>query len=323
MRDNTVVNFPLVEGKPSGAFRTTDYYLSGVDKGLHRNTDNRMIASHPGYRTLPPNMDGQPLNNRNWTLSGALWDANGYWGPAKNYWVYDLPFLTAGANCRWVEPAGKNGKSCDGEYYGVGNFQTDFDTNRFTFKAPLDVTRVNDAGAEIGRWTVPDGATSSSLGNMRHFAARPGGTYVLRFPGKPLPKSFAMNVGNAYRSTDSFLMAISFDGNTPVSGYTIAGDNFNRDKPKLLATSLSATTVTAMGGTLPPSLQLANVRWFKQAYGLAEVASSNGDKMWQDKANNLVWIRIRGGMYFPNEQSLVPGSDNDLYRAYSVLLYPR
>jgi hypothetical protein len=51
MRDNTLVNFAFVEGRNSGVFRTNDYYTLGVDKGSLRNTDNRLIASHPGYRT--------------------------------------------------------------------------------------------------------------------------------------------------------------------------------------------------------------------------------------------------------------------------------
>ena len=37
MRDNTVVNFPFVDGKSSGAFKTNDYYTLGVDKGPARN----------------------------------------------------------------------------------------------------------------------------------------------------------------------------------------------------------------------------------------------------------------------------------------------
>ena len=96
-----------------------------------------------------------------------------------------------------VAPAGRNGLSCSGEFYGVGAFQTDFDTSRYAFLAPIDVQRQDANGAPLANWSVADGATATMLGNMRHFAARPGGRYVLRFPGKPNPRWFAMTVGNA------------------------------------------------------------------------------------------------------------------------------
>jgi G8 domain len=105
MRDNTVVNFAFVEGRSSGVFRTDDYYINAADKGTLRNGNNRLIGSHPGYRTLPPNLDGQPLARRHWTYAGALWDPHGYWGPKGNFWVLDQPFLTAGASCHPVAPA--------------------------------------------------------------------------------------------------------------------------------------------------------------------------------------------------------------------------
>ncbi len=104
MFDNAVVNFPFVAGKPSGVFRATDYYTLAVDRGLVRNPNNDLIGSHPGYR--------YPVQTQeNWTLAGALWDANGYWGPKGNYWTYDDPFLTTDGNCTTVAPGG-NGMSC-------------------------------------------------------------------------------------------------------------------------------------------------------------------------------------------------------------------
>ena len=298
MRDNTVGNFAFVEGKPSGAFRTNDYYINAIDKGSVRNANNRLVASHPGYRTLPPNLDGQPLAKRHWTYAGALWDPHGYWGPKGNFWVYDLPFLTAGANCQAVAPAGKNGLSCAGEYYGVGSFQTDFDMSRYEFKAPIEVTRLDANGQTIGTWSVADGATSTMLGNMRHFAARPGGRYVLRFPGKPNPKWFAMTVGNAYRSNDSMLMAVAFDGNTTATGHTVSGYEHGRQAPPEPSTTRAMTP----------------------AASLAEVAASPGTKLWQDRANHLVWFKVEGGLPYPNADKLPANSDEATYKPVSVVL---
>ncbi len=298
MRDNTVVNFAFVEGKSSGVFRTDDYYVNAVDKGTLRNGNNRLIASHPGFRTLPPHLDGQPLANRHWTYAGALWDPNGYWGPKNNYWVYDQPFLTAGANCQPVAPAGKNGLSCSGEYYGVGAFQTDFDNSRYAFMAPIEVTRQDANGAPIGTWGVGDGATSTMLPNMRHFAARPGGRYVLRFPGKPNPKWFAMTVGNAFRSSDWMLMAVAFDGNTSAAGHTVSGYEHGRQAPP------EPSTTRAM----------------RAAGSLADVIASPGTQLWQDRANHLVWFKVQGGLPYPNADKLPANSDAAVYRPISVVL---
>ncbi len=300
MQHNMMVNFPIVDGKASGAWKTNDYYITAVDKGLARNVNNRLITSNGGYRELPPHLDGQPLANRNWTLAGALWDANGYWGPKQNYWVYDVPFLTAGANCQWVAPAGKNGKTCDGEYFGIENFQTDFDMSRFEFKAALEAVRQDNQGGEIGRWSIADGNTSTMLGHMRHFAARNGGRYTINFPGRPAPNSVYFNIQNAYRAGDSVLLGVKFNGGVQASGYTVAGKPNQRESVDMNDPS---------------------VRKFVPVGSMAEVASStSGDKMWQDRANNLVWIKHQGGMAYPNAAGLVPNSDEELYRTASIVL---
>ncbi|MCW7540910.1 hypothetical protein OOT46_24110 [Aquabacterium sp. A7-Y] len=302
MHDNTAVNFPFVEGKSSGVFKTDDYYLMGVDKGPARNANNRLINSSPGYRTLPPHMDGQPLNRRHWTYAGALWDPHGYWGPRGNYWVYDLPFLTAGANCRWVEPAGKNGRSCDGEYYGVQSYKTDFDPSDYSFSSPIEATRLDSAGNTLGTWSVADGTTSTMLGHMRHFAARNGGRYVLRFPGRPLPRSIELSITNVFRSTDAFVLAVSFDGSVDATGYLTSWGN--RAEPK----------------SWGPDTRPDYVRRFTPANSHAEMLASSGDRVWQDRANHLVWVKVQGGL---TAQTGPPNSDQDLYRTYGLLLYPR
>lgn len=310
MRDNTMVNFPFVEGKSSGAFMTDDYYIEAVQKGTVRSPNNRLINSHPGYRSQPPHLSAayHEASRLHWSLSGALWDPYGYWGPKGSWSVYDVPFLTAGANCVWQEPAGKNGKSCDGQFYGVGDFQTDFDNSRYLFKAAIDAVRQDASGNEIGRWMLYSGVNSVKLGHMRHFAARTGSRYVLTFPGKPAPKWFAMTVSNAFRSEDNFLMAVAFDGSLNATGYTVAGFTHKRDDPKTWKGS-------------EPWAKYA--RFFTPANNLAEVVASSGNRMWQDRASNLVWFKFQGGLPYPDEQKMTAGSNADIYRDYNVVLYAR
>ncbi len=310
MRDSTVVNFPFVEGKSSGAFMSDDYYIAAVQKGTIRNPGNRLINSHPGYRTLPPHLQANytPTDRRRWTLSGALWDPHGYWGPKENFSVFDVPFLTADANCVWMEPAGKNGKSCDGQYYGVGTFQTDFDSRPYDFEAPIEAVRQDTQGSEIGRWKVDDGANSAKLGHMRHFAARTDARYILTFPGKPSPKWVSMNVSNAFRASDSFLMAVAFDGSLNATGYAVAGFTHRRHDPK------------TWKGTEPWAKY---ARFFTPANSLAEVVASSGSRIWQDRASNLVWFKFQGGLPYPDEDKLTASSNADIYRDYSVVLYAK
>jgi hypothetical protein len=304
--DNTVINFPVIEGRTSGMFKADDYYLRGIEKGQARNTNNRLINTQGGYRPLPPNLDGQPLENRNWTYSGALWDPAGLWGPKDNFVVYDTPFLTAGGNCQNLSTIAKDSKTCGGEYYGIEFIQSDIDDTPFGFRAPIEVIRSDSAGSEIGRWVVGDGAVSTKLSTMRHFAARQGGTYTMRFPGRAAPKRLSVDVTNAFRAGDSFIFAMPFDGKVAATGYTLAGDHYNRHFPK---------TYIDSGVTRP------NLRLFKPASNLNEVLQSNGEKLWQDKANNLVWIKFVGGLPLHNAHLLTGNSDEDLYRAYSIVLY--
>ena len=310
MKDNTAVNFAFVEGKPSGMFKTDDYYLMPVEVGMVRNTNNRLINSHPGYRTLPPNLDGQPFDTRNHTLAGAVWDPNGYWGPKGNYWVYDYPFFTAGGNCQQVAPAGKNSQSCDGKYFGIRGFETDFSADGNRFYNAMQAVRQDDNGNEIGRWVVADGTNDPTKQGFRHFAARSGGRFVLRFPNDPLPKSVAFNVINAFRDTDSFVIGIGFSGSVTAAGYTMSGNNAYRYDAKVSPTNGMYASTYA--------------RYFKPAASLAEVIAGNGDLMWQDRANNMVWVRYRGGLGYPLDFERVrPGSDADIYRQASVVLYSK
>lgn len=299
MAQNVIVNMPFVSGQSSGAFKTDDYYITAVDKGTVRNSGNRLINSSPGYRTLAPALRSPVPPKENWTLAGALWDPYGYWGPVNNYWVYDIPFLTHGAVCEAVMPAGQNGTSCSGEYYGVGSFITDFDTRTYSFKAPIEVIRQEHNGVEIGRWTVADGDVSNKLGNMRHFAAREGGHYVLSFPGKPLAKMIEMEVTNAFRPTDHFMMAVAYDGIDNPTAYTISPFGHR-----------SGAYVVPKGSPQRRDMSAAT--------NLNEVQNSAGDRYWIDRTNQLIWFKYRAGLQLSRTPK--PDSFDDIYRPYQVVI---
>jgi G8 domain/Right handed beta helix region len=282
--DNTIVNFAYVPGLPGGAFKATDYYIDGIDRGLVRNTNNQLIKSHPGYRYRVPAKD-------NFTLAGALWDANGYWGPAGNYWTYDDPFLTAGANCTPVaspgEPTGSSGMSCDGEYFGVSSYWTEQSGQFFPYM-PIKVSRFASDGSVVGKWEVGDGWKAPMLGQMRFFAVRRGGKYLLEFPTvgtvqQLIPAEFLeFKITNAYRANDTFVMGVPFSGatNPTVQLYNVKG-----------RVTLTSTT------------------------SLAAVEASE-NLFWHDKLNNTVWIKFKTPNGDEYQNPLTP--DQNLYRYYEV-----
>ncbi len=345
MKNNVFVNFPFKKDTPSGAFMTDDYYLRPLEKGTIRNNGNRMINSHPGYRSLPPML--QAVHNRaeNWVLSGALWDPYGYWGPKNYYVVHNVPFLTSGRRCVALDGStagdGLNGSACEGPYYGVSSFQTDVDTSRFTFAAAMRVERQNEAGDTLlDVWNIEDGydkwvdsqgvtqncdfhnpppegyACSWKLGWMRHFAVVPKGRYALRFPTHARqPRFVTFDVDNAYRTTDEFVIAIPFDGRFTAAGYIIAGRRFNREYPLLDAANNPDSTDATPTAT----------RYFVHANSLNEVmADRTGKLVWQDRASNLLWIRYTGSVYSAQAQAKeLPRSEAGLNYASSVFVYPQ
>jgi len=315
MRMNTVVNFPFVAGQPSGAFATGDYYTEALEKATVLNVGNRLIQSSPGYRVLPPHLRPVQDPQQHWTLAGALWDPHGYWGTAGNFWVFDLPFLTAGGGCLPVAPAGQNGASCSGQYYGVRlvpNNGPEFFLSWPMATVPFDVQRHDCSGTgavgrpgEQCRWVIGDGLQSHQLGHMRHFTARNGGRYSIRFPStaqRPLalPTEVRGTISNAFRDSDEFMLGIEFDGSRTATGV------------------ISVVEARWAHG--------AQRRELRAAASFDEVLqSAQGDLMWQDRENHLVWVKIKGGGLTWPAPSLPPANIqpplmSDLFNEMHLLL---
>lgn len=279
------INFPYVAGVlvssnqakvGGGGFRFDDFYLHPLELGFSRNSGMTLIGSDIGFRALPPNLDGAALNNRHWTLAGAIWDTPGYVGAANNYWVYDNAFFTYNLSSS-TAVANSNGVSTPDKFYGVSSFYTTFDPSQFTFFAALTVLRVDTSGVTQGTWVVADGNTSSQLGQMRHFAAVKNGRYVLTFPGNSPPTTaMKCKVVNADGASDTFELALPWDSATT---------------PKVAFKSGANLTYPSSG-----EISAGKARILSSAADHAAVTAGAGDKYWNDTANSLIWVKWVGGL---------------------------
>jgi len=292
----------------SGAFGTNDYYIRPVEKGFWRNPGNKFVNADPGYRALPPHMqpDYTPQTLNNWTLAGAIWDPQGYWGTAGRFWVLDSPFLREDScsTVMTVAPKGRaNGLSCAGPYYGVNGFWLNRDAANATdpnaFFETLDVSRLDVADAVLGRWRVEQGRTSNFFGNMRHFAGLKDGIYVVRFPNFPEaatikspPRWLSLDVENMTAAGDSMLVGVHFDTSAVPARVLVSTNPDNPDYSR-------------------------NSRLMTPATSRAAVAASSGDRYWRDTANSLIWVKLMpvGAAEYNAEQA---GSDSALYRPYRL-----
>lgn len=296
--NNVVVNFPADPGKPSGYIALNDYYLSPVDKGNVRNTGNILINTHPGVRTKPP-MDQH--------VYGAIWDNHNYLGveaSQDNYYVFDEPFFTYGQTRQIVSPSAdvSGGVVIRGPFYGFAGYYVN-GIERVYEK--IAVTRTNAAGAAVGTVVVEAGARGDILGNMRHFATHPTGYYYLDFPTIDNVNDFVMTATNMLTTDDYQVVSVEYSGD-----YTIS---------QLFASR--AYDMQEYGGTKPfPSGQNHVRAYTPVADFQAVVNAPTGEVYWQDKANNKVWFKVRGG-YYAGDPALPAIHDINLYKSFRIRAY--
>ncbi len=292
IKNNIVINFPVAENERSGAFASEDYYVRPVDKGHQRNTGNLLIDAHPGVK-LPAFADY-------FSLSGALWDPNGMWGPTENYFVYDTPFFTHGQTVTVVEPAsGAGGVSVPGPFYGFKDFVLFGIGDTYPQNQPfrdlwgIHVRRLDQDLNEVGTWTVRQADFGWPFDHMKDFAAHREGIYELSFPEESnKPTDIHITVENMLEDSDQLVLGVSFDSSVnPTVGLSIYG------------------------------------RWngYQSVSSLESVINSDGETWWHDKESEIVWVKLKGGRWQfwtddPNQAS--PTSDELLYEPSTLRILP-
>ena len=126
------------------------------------------------------------------------------------------------------------------------------------------------------------------LDHMRDFAAHPTGIYELTFPEDPHPTNFSMEVENMLTTDDLVVIGIEFDG------------------------SLDPVVQMLSYGTPEEYTALTS---------LQEVRDSQGATYWQDNANNLVWVKLRGGHWEFWTDEVDPTPDELLYESTVLRIY--
>ncbi|HEU4497208.1 MAG TPA: G8 domain-containing protein [Flavobacterium sp.] len=297
IKNNTIVNFPAVQGETSGAFAIDDYYLTPVDKGTVRNPGNILINSHPGVRILP--------REPQFTF-GVVWDPHNYWGgPASqdNYYVLNKPFLTYGQapHVPQNNPA-SGGVVVNGPFYGFSNYRINGMERPYD---KINVTRTNASGQAVGSWTVEAGGPNAILGNMRHFAAHPSGYYYLDFPTIDDVNEFTLSVSNMLTGDDYQVVSVEYSGDYSIT-QLFASTAYNMDE---------------FGNTEPFPGEQENVHPYARVSSFQEVVDApNGEVFWQDKINSKVWFKVRGGVN-PGEPTYAPTRDLNLYKEFRIRGY--
>lgn len=292
MKDNIVMEFPLVAGERSGVFASEDYYIRSVEKGHVRNTNNRIINSHPGYKATAP--------YNYFTFSSAIWDANGYWGNQGDYFVYDDPFLTFGKEVSQVGDGANatGGVMVSGPFYGFRGFILFGEGDVLPQNRPyfdlwaIHISRLDHDLNEVAAWNVAEAQPEWTLQHMRDFATSPEGIYELSFPGHNLPTDFSMLVDNMLEPTDQQLMSIEFDG-------TI--------------TDINVGTRSYLPGEV-----------YTEVGSFSEVRNSDGGVYWQDSTNDKIWVMLRGGVweYYTNDftNDPPPSFEDETYKTLTFYI---
>ena len=299
LRDNFILNFPAKINTPSGAFRLDDYYLIPVDKGLIRNVNNTLLNSHPGVRTQP--------QLPSFTF-GVLWDANNYWGgnPAnQNYYVFDTLFFTAGQTPTIVQPntATSGGVLVNGPFYGVANFVLNQGNSPWSPLMSIQVNRLNSSLQTVGTFAIDEGVEGGLLQNMRHFATHPTAIYDLNFPTVNNINDFSISITNMLTTNEYQVIGVEYDGNFNIQGLFTTTSHNQMD----------------FGNSVPlPTSNTSNTHLYQMVSNLAAVINApTGEVYWQDKPNNKVWFKVRGGLN-PGDASQNAISDTNLYKAFNL-----
>lgn len=319
--DITAINYPFVspsltlsgQAVGGGVFDHSDMYTTPIAMSHARSTGWKLVNSNAGYLAPAPYFDGfslvlpsNPSQYRYWSLAGAIHDVHGYWSAPGHYLLPSGdPFFTYGLSTSTpIAPAGANGVSTPDLFFGISSIQADAPAGWSLYHGPslisMRCARLNTTNIEVGHHLIEDPNLAGFFPNMRHFTIAAGGRYEVTFPGGVVPSTrLSATLTNAYRPSDTVIFALPWSGGVVASGHLESEGNASGLSAKL---AVGAARLYSNSGS-----------------NLVDVLNDpTGVTMWQDTANNRIWIRYVGGLTnnFPSGTS-----DPSLLRPYTIRLY--
>lgn len=269
----------------------------------------KTVGCTPGYMVSPPHFDGNGsiIGGQRFTL-GILRDVTGlFTGTPGRHVVYNDPFYTTDATDLqdWSHSDAKHTSSSYFAINSVGAVTGIYTTNYFTPNQPFYIERQDSGGLVVGNWQVPDSRSGSTgLDYFKHCAVMRGGIYKITWNGE-LPSgspTFAIfGLQFMHAAADTATIGVAWPNGTAVG--TVYIKYIDASSPSLSAADLSNT---AGSPPLPYALKFNNTSMTSRA---DVIADTTGQKFWQDTTNNVVWLKLKGGLIY-DEQRLVSGTSN-------------
>ena len=163
---------------------------------------------------------------------------------------------------------------------------------------------MNSSLGNVGSMSVVEGTEGQKLANMRHFSTHPTGLYDLNFPTLTNINDLIFTVSNMLTANDYQVLAVEYNGNYKIDGVFASLRNYITDfAPNELPIADKYTHVYT---------PVSNINQV--------INSTNGEVYWQDRVNNKVWMKVRGGVN-PGNPDVSEIKNDNLYKSFNIRLY--
>ena len=178
-----------------------------------------------------------------------------------------------------------------GPFYGIRQFVINNLRPYFFPLMEVNVDRLDPLSLDtVGTWHVGPATEDLFLSPFRHFAAHAEGLYDLTFPDSPMPVDLELRFENMLEASDTLVFAIQFSGDVTPVVYIRSYGRFEV---------------------------------YEEVDNLDTVRSSGGATWWQDRDNDRVWVKLRGGFwefFDPTFETAAPTDDDLLYETTELHL---
>ena len=251
---------------------TDDMYQQVPEHGWHRFTGNELLSSIFAQPSrgwpIRQAMTGEPdYTEYNQTISYTQKDDLGFWGPAGNFIVPDLPYFTYNGSVSAIKKV-IHWKTTAVQWMGLQHVAINTDPTRVT---EIDARRYDASFAEVGRVQLKRGSTSGTGYNKRSTCISHQGRFKVLLGTTAHPTTYAtwqITLGNDL-AAPLCLIALPWSGSVPVKVYNSSGYRTE---------------------TTPPPVD-GYTRLLTAASSLSDLDSNTTERYWQDTANNCVWVK--------------------------------